>query len=250
MGVTALYPILNGLEILDKSVSTYNIDRGVIVQEPIMAYLLDTSEGWVLIDTGLDLEILRDPARAAQTFTGHLPVVSPEQELLTQLAYIGLAPTAIAMVVITHLHSDHAGGLCAFAHAPVYIQRAEYEARKDDPRTPAQACFRHIDWRLLDGDTELLPGLQLLATPGHTPGHMSVLVDLPHSGPIVLGIDAGDLIENFEFDILPGGHVDRDLALASLRRLKSVTLRAGGRLFPGHDLEFWQRMRTLPESYR
>jgi N-acyl homoserine lactone hydrolase len=250
MGVTALYPILNGLEILDKSVSTYNIDRGVIVQEPIMAYLLDTSEGWVLIDTGLDLEILRDPVRAAQAFTGHLPVVTAEQELLTQLARLGVAPAAIGKVVITHLHGDHAGGLCAFTHAPVYIQRAEYLARKDDPRAPAHACFSRVNWQLLDGDTDLLPGLRLLSTPGHTPGHMSVLVDLPRSGPIVLGIDAGDLVENFEFDIPPGGHVDLDLALASLRRLKSVTLRAGGRLFPGHDLEFWQRMRTLPESYR
>lgn len=250
MAVNALYPILNGLEILDKSVSTYKIDAGVIVREPIMAYLLDTDQGWVLIDTGLDLEILRDPVRAAQTFKGHLPVVAPEQEILTQMAHIGVKPEHIAIVVITHLHGDHAGGLCSFAHAPVYIQRAEYLARKGDPRTPAQPCFSRINWQLLDGDADLLPGLRLLATPGHTPGHMSVLVDLPLSGPIVLGIDAGDLIENFEFDIPPGGHVDIDQALASLRRLKSIALRAGGRLFPGHDLEFWQRLRTLPESYR
>ncbi len=103
---------------------------------------------------------------------------------------------------------------------------------------------------MLDGDAELLPGLRLLSTPGHTVGHMSALVELPESGPIVLGIDAADLIENFEFDIAPGGHVDLEMALASLRRLKSVTLRAGGRLFPGHDLEFWSRMRTLPGCYR
>lgn len=250
MAVTALYPILNGVEVLDKSVSTYDMDRGTIVREPIMAYLLETDRGWVLIDTGCDIELLRDPDRADRAFKGRPPVVTPEQELLAQLARLPVAPADIGMVVITHLHGDHAGGLCAFRHAPVYIQRAEYEARKDDPTVPARGCFGEIDWKLLDGDVELLPGLRLLSTPGHTHGHMSVLVDLPHSGPIVLGIDAGDLVENFEYDIAPGGHVDLDQALASLRRLKSVALRAGGRLFPGHDLEFWGRMRTLPECYR
>lgn len=250
MAVTALYPILNGIEVLDKSVSTYNTDRGTIVREPIMAYLLETDRGWVLIDTGCDIELLRDPERADRAFHGQPPIVAAEQELLAQLARVPLTAPEISMIVLTHLHGDHAGGLCSFRHAPVYIQRAEYEARKADPAVPARQCFDKLDWRLLDGDAEPLPGLRLLSTPGHTPGHMSALVDLPQGGPIVLGIDAGDLVENFEHDIAPGGHVDLDQALASLRRLKAVALREGARLFPGHDLEFWSRMRTLPECYR
>lgn len=250
MAVTALYPILNGIEVLDKSVSTFNSGRGIIVHEPIMAYLVETDRGAVLIDTGCDLDLLRDADRAAAVFHGRPPRVTDEQALLGQLAQLSISPEAIAMVVVTHLHGDHAGGLCAFEHAPIYIQRAEYQARKDDPAVPARACFDRMRWQLLDGDVELLPGLRLLSTPGHTAGHMSVLLDLPHSGPIVLGIDAGDLVENFEYEIPPGGHVDLDLALASLRRLKSIALREGARLFPGHDLDFWQRMRTLPESYR
>ncbi len=120
MAVHALFPILNGIEVLDKSVSTYNVDRGTTVHEPIMAYLLDTNQGWVLIDTGCDLEVLRDPEMAARAFSVP-PIVTEEQELGRQLAVLGLTPADVSMVIITHLHGDHAGGLGTFLHAPVWI---------------------------------------------------------------------------------------------------------------------------------
>lgn len=257
MAVTALYPMITGFEVLDKTVSTYNVGKGTIMREPIMVYLLRTDLGWVLIDAGSNAALVDDPALRERYYgSGQPPILEPERDLLRQLSSIGIPPTEIALVVITHLHCDHAGNLRHFAHAPVLIQRAEHAFGYSAAATP-QVGYFDIDyrdvgarWQLIDGDHQVTSGLTLLSTPGHTSGHMSVLVDLPESGPIVLGIDAGDLVENFEHDIPPGGHVDLEQSLASLRRCKAVALHEGGRLFPGHDPEFWERMRTLPACYR
>ena len=257
MAVTALYPILTGFEVLDKTASTHNVAMGTIMREPIMAYLLQTDLGWVLIDAGSNPELIRDPDPRERYYgSGQPPDLDSERDLLRQMTSIGVRPENVAQVVITHLHCDHAGNLRHFAHAPLLIQRAEHAYGYCATATP-QVGYFEIDyrdagarWHMIDGDHQVTADLTLLSTPGHTSGHMSVLVDLPEGGPILLAIDTGDLIENFEHDTPPGGHVDRDQSMASLRRCKAVALDRGGRLFPGHDPEFWARMRTLPACYR
>ena len=257
MAVTALYPMITGFEVLDKTVSTHNVGKGTIMREPIMVYLLQTDQGWVLIDAGSNPELIRDPDLRARYYgSGQPPDLDPERDLLRQMASIGVRPADVALVVITHLHCDHAGNLRHFIHAPVLVQRAEHAYGYSAAATPQEGYFdidyRDIGarWQMLDGDHQVTAGLTLLSTPGHTSGHMSVLVDLLEGGPILLAIDAGDLIENLVEEIAPGGHVDLEQALASLRRCKAVALDRGGRLFPGHDPEFWARMRTLPACYR
>lgn len=257
MAVTALYPMITGFEVVDKSLSTHNAGAGTTLREPIMAYLLRTDLGWVLIDAGSNPDLVADPTLRAHYYgSGEPPILDPERNLLRQLARVRVSPGEIALMVITHLHCDHTGNLRHFVHAPVLIQRAEHAFGYSAAATPQVGYFDrdYLDvgarWQLIDGDHRPTSGLTLLSTPGHTSGHMSVLVDLPESGPILLAIDAGDLVENFEHDIPPGGHVDLEQARASLRRCTAVALREGGRLFPGHDLDFWERMRTLPACYR
>ena len=257
MSVTALYAMITGFEVLDKTVSTHNVGAGTIMREPIMCYLLQTDRGWVLVDAGSNPELVRDPELRERYYgSGQPPELDPERDLLRQMASVGVRPEDVALVVVTHLHCDHAGNLRHFAHAPMLIQRSEHQFGYSAAATP-QVGYFDIDyqdvgarWQLIDGDYRLTDGVTLLSTPGHTSGHMSVLVDLPEGGPILLAIDAGDLIENFEHEIPPGGHVDLDRSLASLRRCRSVALERGGRLFPGHDPEFWARMRTVPAYYR
>lgn len=249
-----LYILLCGFEILPKSVCTRGTGERFVMSLPISAYLVETRNGLTLIDTGLASLNLKDE-KLRQHYFGNseypAPVVQPHHELLTQLADIGVTPAEIPQVVISHLHADHAGNLRHFSHARISVQRAEYEHAFGPDA--GKAYFRSdydlpdLDWHLVDGDWQVAPGLRALLTRGHTPGHQSFIVDLLNTGRLVLTADAGDLLENFEQEILPGGSVDDAAALASLQRLNREA--ESGRLVLGHDPVMIQELRLTPEFY-
>src|SRR5207245_6829111 len=110
------------------------------------------------------------------------------------LADLDLGPEDIDLLICTHFDVDHAGYHDAFTKAELIVQREHYElARSGHARfAAARAHWDHpaLHYRLIDGETELLSGLTLLETSGHTPGHQSVLLRLPQTGPVLLAIDA------------------------------------------------------------
>ena len=152
-------------------------------QIPIVCYLVQTEDGSnILIDSGLPVII----PESQQEFANGEMVVE-------QLAKIGLEPRDIDMVISTHYDFDHAGNHGAFTEAQYVVQRAHHQ---DAPGNPRYADIRE-QWdqspariRLVDGDTELLPGLELIETSGHVPGHQSVLLRLPKTGTVLLTVDA------------------------------------------------------------
>jgi N-acyl homoserine lactone hydrolase len=152
-------------------------------------------------------------------------------------------------MVVTHTHIDHVGGLGAFPAAESVVGRAERAL----PAPLYWGDRRPIPWpdavyRTVDGDAELLPGVTLLATPGHTPGHLSLLVRLPRSGPILLTADAisrpDELAEAAFADAW-----DPALARASARRLISLAESEGAQIIYGHDPAQWGQLRKAPEWY-
>src|ERR1700744_356132 len=93
------------------------------------------------------------------------------------LAGLDLSPADISLVINTHLHFDHCGQNAVFKHAPFYVQRAELDrARRESADLAGWFDFMGARFELLDGDTEVLPGLEVITTPGHTSGHQSVVV--------------------------------------------------------------------------
>ena len=106
------------------------------------------------------------------------------------------------LVINTHLHFDHCGGNRLFAGLPIYVQRIEREAaRQPDYTIPEWVEFEGASYVELDGDAEIVPGVRVLPTPGHTPGHQSVLVDTD-DGLVVV---AGDVAYRWEdFDAAAG----------------------------------------------
>jgi N-acyl homoserine lactone hydrolase len=254
--IRRLYVLLCGFEILPKTISTRDLGARFILSEPISAYLLDTDNGWVLLDAGVDLANIRDPDRARMIFVDRgitPPVVRAQHELDRQLAEIGIGYAEIGHVILSHLHYDHAGYLKHFAHARISIQRREHEYAFG-----AQSNFAYfrsdyddpaLNWNLVDGDWEVMPGLTFLDTRGHTEGHQSAVVELPNSGTIILPFDAGDLQENFDAEILPGECCDDAAALAAIRRLKQVEADTGGRMILFHDPVAIQSTRLAPDFY-
>jgi N-acyl homoserine lactone hydrolase len=253
--VKKLYVLLCGFEILPKTVSTRDRGARFIISSPISAYLFETERGYVLFDTGYDPSNSRDPAEIARIFTSHgwiPPVINPEHELDRQLAGIGVALSDIQHVILSHLHFDHTGYLKHLTHARrISIQRQEYEAAFAGRAGPAVIESEYqidgLNWDIVDGDWEVMPGLAMIGTRGHTAGHQSAVVDLANAGRMVLVADAGDLQENFDEEILPGESVDDEAALHSIRRLKALAV--SGTLLLGHDPVAIQSIRLTPDFY-
>jgi len=102
-----------------------------------------------------------------------------------------MTPGDIDLVINTHLHFDHCGQNAVFAHAACYVQRAELNrARQESPELYDWFGFMDARFELLDGDTEVLPGLSVIATPGHTTGHQCVVVQSAAGSPDLLIGDA------------------------------------------------------------
>lgn len=254
--VRRLFVILCGFEILPKSISVRGAGSRFILSEPVCAYLLDTAAGWVLLDAGLNPDNGRDAGRIQERFGrfGMVPPVIREAHLLEpQLREIGVRPVDIKHVVLSHLHYDHGGCLALFRHAQVWIQRREYD-HAFAPE-PGFAYFRDefdlpgLQWRLCEGDWELLPGLRFIDTRGHTQGHQSAVIELPQTGTVILPFDAGDLQENFDHEVLPGESCDDDAALASLRRIKSLATQHQATVLLFHDPIAIQAMLLSPDCY-
>jgi N-acyl homoserine lactone hydrolase len=122
--------------------------------------------GAVLVDTGVG---------GPQEWLDDWRVVN--RSVADALAGLDMTPGDIDLVINTHLHFDHCGQNAVFPHAPSYVQRAELaRAERESPELYDWFGFANARFELLDGDAEILPGLSVLATPGHTVGHQCVLV--------------------------------------------------------------------------
>ena len=103
-------------------------------------------------------------------------------------------------------------------------------------------------WRAKIGEYLVAPGVHAITSPGHTAGHMSVFIELPKRGPVILCGDAADLEENLSQEIAPGccWQDNGALALASIRKLKELARTEGAELWPNHDMAFFQGLPAFP----
>ncbi|SRR5579885_522594 len=214
---------------------------------PFVCYLVRTGDGTnVLIDSGLPANVQPPEGR---------PMPAMGKNVVEQLAELGLQPADIHLLVCTHFDGDHAGNHATFQKAELVVQRAHYElARSGSPRFAGireQWDHPALRYHLIEGDVELLPGLQLIETSGHTHGHQSVLVRLPASGPVLLTIDAVPNRSAFTPERQHGpADEDPEALRASTRKLLDLVQREHVSLVIfGHDGEQWQTLKKAPEYY-
>lgn len=218
---------------------------------PVPCFLIDHPRGKVLFDSGLHVELQHDPEARLGWLAKLFEVdFHPGEEVAARLARIDIDAGAVDYLVNSHLHFDHVGGNAAIPNARLIIQRAEWQAgRQDDlvetnAYNPADYDLGH-DVHQIDGEHDLFGDGTVVCIPtyGHTPGHQSLRVRLAQR-EIVLTGDACYLRRTLEEMHLPAVVHSREAMLGSLRRLRQLQA-AGAEIFYGHDPEFWA---TVPQA--
>ena len=251
MAVTALYALQNGYLGFERSGLFFGERSAERVPIPIACYLVKTTDGTVLFDTGVSPRavpgLLRNDSMAR---------FEDADLLVHRLDSIGLEPADVDLVVLSHLHFDHAGGAELFPTSELVVQKDEYATALYPPAFFEGFYYRkNFDlpsyrWRYLDGDAELAPGVTVLRTDGHTPGHQSLLLELPETRPVILAGDSCYWQEHIDAERVPGVVWNPAAALQSIRRLKTLARLVRGRIFPGHDPVFWKAVTPAPGFYR
>jgi glyoxylase-like metal-dependent hydrolase (beta-lactamase superfamily II) len=171
-------------------------------------------------------------------------VVTATQPLLPQLAAAGYEPGDITYFALSHFHSDHTGNANAFARATWIVQRAERDYMfTDSPEGIIQPAtydaLRNAPTKLLDDEDFDVFGdgtVVVMATPGHTPGHQVVAVELANRGTIVLGGDLYHYPEERTTGRLPTFEFDPEQSKASRARVERYLKDSGAELWIEHDI--------------
>jgi N-acyl homoserine lactone hydrolase len=217
----------------------------------IPGYLMQTDRGAnILFDTGFPPEYLTDAGRPQKDGLprfGRLIDFRHEQTAEGALGLLGLAPKDIDLVILSHGHIDHVGSLPLFAHAPIVLTARE----RTEPAPLYFGNARPIPWpdatyHLIDTDTEVCEGLTLIPTPGHTPGHLSALLELPNGRGVILAADAinraSEPSEHFTDADDPVTAQDSANYLLSLAAPEAV-------LIYGHDPAQWPMLPKAPQPW-
>lgn len=256
--VKKFWPILTGTHRYEKTLSTRGHGQGIIIEAPILAYLIETSNGRILYDVGCDYSKIANEVKRKQFYENDgfefgAPRMSEEQRLPNRLAELGLQKEDVDVVFCGHLHFDHAGGLCEMCHADVHVHKSELESAKnlEDEAYFAEDFDCPINWKVFQGEYDLISGVRAIETPGHTAGHMSMLIELPKGKPILLAGDAADLSENLEKEIPPGlcWQENEEMAIESIRKLKDIAKRSSAQIWPNHDMKFFQSKNCFPQFF-
>jgi N-acyl homoserine lactone hydrolase len=217
---------------VDRSTLTYGSGFGEKVEIPVWAAAIEGGGRRILVDTGI-----ADP----QWVSHHVApcAQAPDEGLEAALRHIGWTPDSVDTVINTHLHYDHCDNNCLLPNATFYVSRREWEAASRPIATqssiyngawvrPPLSC---LDYQLVAADLyEVAPGIRLLQTPGHSAGHMSVLVRTDEGILCITG-DAINLPDNLVLNAPPGILYSTHEALASMEKIR----RYASRLLTGHD---------------
>jgi N-acyl homoserine lactone hydrolase len=227
-------------------------ENGRIIGIP--GYLIQTHDGQnILVDTGFPAKYAEDAEQATREdgldIFGRVLKLTQDNLPAGQLAKIGLTSADIDTLVMTHSDIDHVGGIGNFPQATLVIhadERAYEQPRYWHGRSPL--FWPDNKTQLIHEDTDLCPGVTLLSTPGHAPGHLSLLLRLPEAGNVLLIADAisrpSELQEGFS------GAWDHDLAHASADKLMALAQAQKAFIIYGHDPQQWPTLKKAPEFYR
>lgn len=167
--------------------------------------------------------------------------------------WLGVGLEESRLVVNSHLHWDHCGGNRLFRHCPVVVQKPELAfARAPRGFVGGGYMRNHFDLPLgyepIEGDQDLAPGVRVITTQGHTPGHQSLLVRLPSGARVVLCADAAYTYDTLRQHLLSDNVWDRTETERSLKRLRAL-MDDGATVIPGHEPRLWEQLGPPPVRF-
>src|SRR5437870_6090621 len=225
----------------DQSRWSPGVNEGKAIEFSDNCYLIRHDKGLLLWDTGVPDAVAAMPdgmvvANGAITYRR-------VKTLAAQLEQLGVKPTGITHVAVSHTHGDHVGNIALFPTSAVLIQGAEYDWAMAGPSKPAFASTQTV--KKLAGDHDVFGdgSVTIVSTPGHTPGHQSLLVHLPKTGFIVLSGDAVHFQDNWEHRRVPQMNVNRDQTLVSMQRIAALLEERKAELWINHDKPQSARLR-------
>jgi len=214
-----LFLLSDGCFTLDKSLLVYTKYQGQVYKAALKPLLITTSKENILVDTGIG----QLPEKYEKF---HSVNRGRDQMLKAQLEKHGLAPEDIGIVINTHLHFDHCGNNHLFQKAKFYVQARELRYAYAPDRFQKVAYIRDffdvkIEYAPVEGRYRVIDNVTLVPTPGHSPGHQSVLIKMKERNYVYCG-DAAPLRENLEQRNIPGVLYRADQALKSIDMLRTV----------------------------
>jgi N-acyl homoserine lactone hydrolase len=236
---------------------------------PVPAYLArHPSAGNILVDTGLHPSVVRDPRDNLGRFSGRHYTVEEGEDIVSQLRKRGLEATDIDVVVLTHLHEDHASAIEVFPEAQFVLSKSEWEEATTG-RLPLLRGYHpsHYDFAFeyasVDFDADFVESygpfgrtfdlfgdgsVRLAYTPGHSVGHTSVILRLPRRDFVIVGDAAYDW-KQFNGEAEPTMMADEHNWKRSQRELQAYRRTYPYALMvPGHDPEFWEKLEPRYEE--
>jgi N-acyl homoserine lactone hydrolase len=247
-GVEKLY-ILNCGEGVAGDISRWSpgVNEGQSMEFVDNCYLIKHGSDWFLWDTGIPDAVAAMPNGLApsdpKAVTWHRP-----KTLVSQLEAIGVKPADIKAMAVSHTHPDHIGNVELFPTAMLYVQKAEYEWPGADGKPRFNKAHPVT---LLEGDRDVFGdgSLTILSTPGHTPGHQSLLVKLPKTGAVVLSGDAVHFKSNWDNRRVPAPNFSKEQTVASMEKIADVLKNDHARLWINHDKAQRDTLKMAPEFY-
>jgi N-acyl homoserine lactone hydrolase len=228
--------------VADVSRWTPGVNVGKPAEFSANCYLIRHAKGWMMWDSGINDKV------AAMSEGFQRSKVAPRyrlpKSLRVALAEINVDPAKVEHVAFSHTHGDHIGNANLFTGATLYIQQLEYDvafgplaATKWNFEVESYDKLRGNKMVKLDGEHDVFGdgSVVLIATPGHTPGHQSLLVRLPKSGPVILSGDMVHLQENWVQRRVPSFNFNREQSLESMDKVARIMKQTGARLWINHD---------------
>ena len=233
-------PLVVGANETDQGIMTYQRDYGRRIWLPVYVFYLEGGDKKILIDTGLEQFMV--PPKMEEDL-GFGPV-----EFEEALSGINVDPEQIDVIIHTHLHNDHCENDYKCPKAKVYVQKAEYEFFKNphpiDHRYYPDVLDDAEEIVQVDGDADILDGVRVILTPGHTPGGQSIVVNTKAGKALITGFCCNE--KNFPAPgkfIASGVHTD---AIQAYESAKRVVEEAPDILIPLHDSTIGNK-KTIPD---
>jgi glyoxylase-like metal-dependent hydrolase (beta-lactamase superfamily II) len=247
-GVEKLY-ILNCGEGTAGDISRWSpgVNEGKSMPFVDNCYLIKHAQGWMLWDTGLTDALAAQPEGQKPADPKATHWYRPKT-LASQLEQLGVKPTDIKFLAVSHTHPDHVGNVEMFPQAMLLVQKAEYEW--PNPLGVGRFKPEHPVTKL-EGDKDVFGdgSVTIISTPGHTPGHQSLLVKLPKTGALLLSGDAVHFKSNWDNRGVPAGNTGQEQTKASMNHMAEIIAKEKAALWINHDKAQRDSLRMSPEFY-